>query len=413
MSNLDLADLLGVRGKRIQWERPFLLVAALFVSDLVWLIIAPGWSHGTDTGYSLELFRFSSAVNWYAELLQDVVLAALAFTAFYLVKHPFGALATLAAGYAVVVRMVNVFLVSPVYGRFGGGFAESVLDPQAFIFSALWALFFFGSLILALRWIRMPWLALCVGAIVGSVLNSFIQRLLGWAAFGWDLDFGFTLHFLPFPFLSMALFGLAFWGGLRLTSDKSLVRTDDEARLPRGFYVGTLLVAYGIPFIVSVAVILFRQFKVWGPSDATASLFSLLIASFLLVYGVVIFCLLIYRMWAVIQDSHARTTPGKAVGFLFIPFFNLYWAFQALPGFATDYTRYVERYSLTNPKLPQGLFITYVILCFTAWIPVLGLILVAVNYFIGLTMISKICDAVNGLPEPLPHLVTATSPTAA
>lgn len=40
-------------------------------------------------------------------------------------------------------------------------------------------------------------------------------------------------------------------------------------------------------------------------------------------------CILLYRCWALVPPERAATTPGKAVGFLFIPFFNLYWNFVA------------------------------------------------------------------------------------
>jgi len=40
-------------------------------------------------------------------------------------------------------------------------------------------------------------------------------------------------------------------------------------------------------------------------------------------------CILLYRMWRMVPPERAATTPGKAVGFLFIPIFNLYWNFVA------------------------------------------------------------------------------------
>src|SRR5262249_1193601 len=50
----------------------------------------------------------------------------------------------------------------------------------------------------------------------------------------------------------------------------------------------------------------------------------------------IITCILIYKAWDLIQDGRPQTTPGKAVGFLFIPFFNLYWIFIAFRGLAED-----------------------------------------------------------------------------
>ncbi|WP_410969288.1 hypothetical protein, partial [Salmonella sp. SAL04284] len=44
-----------------------------------------------------------------------------------------------------------------------------------------------------------------------------------------------------------------------------------------------------------------------------------------LVFSMIVVLLCVHRMWAAIQDRYVRTTPGKAVGFLLIPVFNLYW----------------------------------------------------------------------------------------
>ena len=44
-----------------------------------------------------------------------------------------------------------------------------------------------------------------------------------------------------------------------------------------------------------------------------------------LLAGAVLFCISYYRYWELVPVNEAVTTPGKAVGFLFIPFFQLYW----------------------------------------------------------------------------------------
>jgi hypothetical protein len=50
--------------------------------------------------------------------------------------------------------------------------------------------------------------------------------------------------------------------------------------------------------------------------------------------SVVLFYIILYRSWKVIQDGYAHTTPGNAVGMCFVPFYNFYWIFQAFPGLA-------------------------------------------------------------------------------
>jgi hypothetical protein len=60
--------------------------------------------------------------------------------------------------------------------------------------------------------------------------------------------------------------------------------------------------------------------------------------------GMVLQYILVYKFWQVIQDGFARTTPGKAVGFLFIPFFNFYWWFVAFFGLSKDQNAYIDRH---------------------------------------------------------------------
>jgi uncharacterized membrane protein YdcZ (DUF606 family) len=98
-----------------------------------------------------------------------------------------------------------------------------------------------------------------------------------------------------------------------------------------------------------------------------------------------------------VLGGHARTTPGKAIGFLFIPIFNIYWASQALWGLSKDFNAYLQRNSIPAARLPEGLFLAFCILCFTTWIPVLGLVLLVVNYILALIIVSALCDAINAV----------------
>jgi hypothetical protein len=66
--------------------------------------------------------------------------------------------------------------------------------------------------------------------------------------------------------------------------------------------------------------------------------------------------------WSSIQDEQSPISTGKAVGFLFIPFFNLYWLFVVLPGFATEYRKYAQRHDLDVKPPSKGVLITWAIL---------------------------------------------------
>ena len=94
---------------------------------------------------------------------------------------------------------------------------------------------------------------------------------------------------------------------------------------------------------------------------------STLIATFtaadvFLVCSVAIELVLFYKMWAAIKDSQPSISPGRAVGFLFIPVFNIYWALLMLTGFTEDYNSFIIRRSIRAGRLPMTLFLIYAVL---------------------------------------------------
>ncbi len=70
-----------------------------------------------------------------------------------------------------------------------------------------------------------------------------------------------------------------------------------------------------------------------------------------LLAAVVLLYFLLYRFWQVVQDDQARTTPGRAVAFLFIPFFQLYWYFVAFHGLSKELSRYSRRLCATRASV--------------------------------------------------------------
>lgn len=111
-------------------------------------------------------------------------------------------------------------------------------------------------------------------------------------------------------------------------------------------------------------------------------------------------------MWSIIQDGHARTTAGKAVGFLFIPFFSLYWAFQAYWGLAVDYNRFIARHQVGLQRLPEGLFLAFSILNILFYIPFVNLLTIPAMWIISMILYSYICNVINAFSEPLDETAT-------
>jgi hypothetical protein len=59
-------------------------------------------------------------------------------------------------------------------------------------------------------------------------------------------------------------------------------------------------------------------------SDGGAFVVPVLITA---VFTILFWTILHYRCWQALPAKYSRATPGKAVGFMFIPFYNFYWAF--------------------------------------------------------------------------------------
>lgn len=61
----------------------------------------------------------------------------------------------------------------------------------------------------------------------------------------------------------------------------------------------------------------------------------------------------LFSFWKSIPDNIARVSPGYAVGFLFIPFFQLYWIFIAFIGGANDMNKAFKLYQRVGAQLGE------------------------------------------------------------
>jgi hypothetical protein len=92
-----------------------------------------------------------------------------------------------------------------------------------------------------------------------------------------------------------------------------------------------------------------------------------------IIAGMVIHYILLYRFWLLIQDGKARTSPGKAVGFCFIPFFNLYWIYVAIVGLAEDMNLYCCERNIDGPMPSKNLALAQYITTIISCIPYIGI----------------------------------------
>jgi serine/threonine protein kinase len=129
---------------------------------------------------------------------------------------------------------------------------------------------------------------------------------------------------------------------------------------------------------------------------------SLLVTAFA-IPSIVLCCILHYRCWKAIPESFRAITPASAVGFLFIPFFNFYWAFVTWPKLAESLTAWQKSIGRTNITNVQGLAVTYgilFILSFTlAFIPGIATLIGIADLIIFIILYRMITNTINGIRQ--------------
>ena len=74
-----------------------------------------------------------------------------------------------------------------------------------------------------------------------------------------------------------------------------------------------------------------------------------------------------FHLWGLLPSQYADTTPGKAVGFLFIPFFNCYWVFRSLVGVNNGLNRIADTHQLSGTRANLGLAIANGVFFVVGW----------------------------------------------
>lgn len=112
-----------------------------------------------------------------------------------------------------------------------------------------------------------------------------------------------------------------------------------------------------------------------------------------LIAGLVIYYILLYRFWSLLQGHGARTTAGQGVGFMFLPFFNLYWGYVAVVGLSEDLNAYVVRSGLQAPLVSRELAMAHFILGIALAVPYLNLLALIPFLVISILLWRQFCAA--------------------
>ena len=116
------------------------------------------------------------------------------------------------------------------------------------------------------------------------------------------------------------------------------------------------------------------------------------IGALLIIPGGIIGFVLLYRFWFIIQPGEPRTTPGKAIGYLFIPFYNIYWLYVAWVGLAKDMNETCRKYNITA-TVNEGMALAYYILVLLSWIPYVGFVTAIVGFIIEAIVMKQLVEA--------------------
>jgi hypothetical protein len=148
-----------------------------------------------------------------------------------------------------------------------------------------------------------------------------------------------------------------------------------------GLWVGSFAGSF-VLFILALVILI-----TGGEEKAGLAGIIYLVGVIVMLLSGVFFCINLYRAWACVQSGGVQVTPGKAIGFMFIPFFNLYWVFVAINGLPKDWNRVVSSYEdlKTAPKLSETTFLLY---CIGMFFAPLALIMI-------FPMMSQLCKGID------------------
>jgi tRNA A-37 threonylcarbamoyl transferase component Bud32 len=298
--------------------------------------------------------------------------------------------------------MVQTISGSPPEPRPRQGSSET--DPQIFAHYKYWKVLQIGSVLGILATILGTWLLACGMMIIprwetlwqdmGLELSFLQQALIGYS------HLMKSLWLLLFP--PLLLVGGASVAGLILSLTwQGKSRNRQETVSP--WWVLSwifMLIANAMWFAWAVSVVLMgMRVRVVTPTIFPWFTLFWLIATFF-------WAILHYRCWQVLPSKHRATSPGKALGFLFIPFFNFYWAFVSFPKLADGYNALRREKGQAPDPVMKVLGVAYAvhfIICWTiAWYPLIGLGACIIETVLFLLFYQRVVNSVKkclALPE--------------
>lgn len=169
--------------------------------------------------------------------------------------------------------------------------------------------------------------------------------------------------------------------------------------------------AFLITLYISMAVLLIATVFIVQNGSPT----GLIIGGLISIAASIIQAILIYHIWDFIiteykiqGDEPPIDSPGKAVGYLFIPFYNFYWLFQVYGKIMESLNNLAESRK-KELYLPNNLGILICIFTLSGIIPIVGTLLALIAMFVLIPVLfHKAIQAIEEIP-PFTGKTTETS----
>jgi hypothetical protein len=162
-------------------------------------------------------------------------------------------------------------------------------------------------------------------------------------------------------------------------------------------YLGLIYGLFSSAVILMITGAILANMFTRGSDSETILIFFSILSGILIIISMVFYFVTLYKVWQAIQAIKPRSSPGKAVGFLFIPFFNWYWVFIAYWGWLKDYNSYLTKNDVQLPRVPEGVGMALAICKLPVFfiIPVLNLLVPLAAFILDIIFLNLTIDGAN------------------